>query len=177
MTDTERAGGAHRDGPAPRRRDSARVLVLDPRGRVLLFEVVDDHDHRALWITPGGGIEPGESLHEAASRELREETGLRVEPDALGGPVAVCRGEWTFRSERLVGEDAFFVLRVEGVDVDVKGWTDLEREVHRGWRWWSPDDLDATDAVVVPGGLAPLVRRLASGWAPARPEVLPWVAG
>ena len=34
------------------------------------------------WVLPGGGVEPGESLSEAISREVQEETGLRVDPQA-----------------------------------------------------------------------------------------------
>jgi 8-oxo-dGTP pyrophosphatase MutT (NUDIX family) len=162
----------------PLRRDSARVIVLDLAGRVLLLETYDDHDDRpAFWLTPGGGVEAGESIAGTAARELDEETGIRVPPDALGPPVAVARGEWTFRSTRLVGEDWFFALVTDEVTVRTDGWTPLEHEVHRGWRWWTLDELDATKAVVVPAGLAGLARRLAGGWRPADgPEPLGWLA-
>jgi 8-oxo-dGTP pyrophosphatase MutT (NUDIX family) len=162
----------------PLRRDSARVIVLDGAGRVLLLETYDDHDDRpAFWLTPGGGVEVGESLAATAARELAEETGIQVPPDALGAPVAVARGEWTFRSTRLVGEDWFFALVTDEVTVRTDGWTPLEREIHRGWRLWSVDELDATDAVVLPAGLAGLARRLACGWRPADgPEPLGWLA-
>ncbi|WP_250009824.1 NUDIX domain-containing protein [Actinoplanes sp. M2I2] len=47
------------------------VLVRDG-GRVLLQERSDDR----TWCVPGGVVEPGEQLEEAARRELLEETGL-----------------------------------------------------------------------------------------------------
>lgn len=57
---------------------AAGAVVTDPQGRVLL--VRRDHDpQRGRWSVPGGRVEPGESLGEAAAREVLEETGLRVE--------------------------------------------------------------------------------------------------
>jgi 8-oxo-dGTP diphosphatase len=40
---------------------------------------------RGVYTLPGGGVEVGENLHEAVVREVREETGLAVEPVALAG--------------------------------------------------------------------------------------------
>jgi 8-oxo-dGTP pyrophosphatase MutT (NUDIX family) len=51
---------------------AAGVLVWEDRQRVLLQRRSDDH----TWCIPGGAVEPGERLEEAARRELREETGL-----------------------------------------------------------------------------------------------------
>lgn len=60
-------------------RQAARVVLLDDRDRVLLFRGFDPAhpDRGSWWFTPGGGINPSESLEEAAPRELAEETGIR----------------------------------------------------------------------------------------------------
>jgi 8-oxo-dGTP pyrophosphatase MutT (NUDIX family) len=50
-------------------------VVLDPDGRVLLLRYDDPPPLGTHWLTPGGGIDPGETAREAALRELREETG------------------------------------------------------------------------------------------------------
>jgi 8-oxo-dGTP pyrophosphatase MutT (NUDIX family) len=163
------------EDPRRRRRDSARVVVLDAQGRVLLLETYDDVRDATFWITPGGGIEPGETLLEAALRELREETGLDLAPDALLGPVAVSRGQWQFRGTPLVGEDWFYAVVTDGFELDRSGWTELERELHRADRWWRPEELDATTEVIVPGGLGSLARSLVDGWAGGAPRELPWV--
>ncbi|WP_052851926.1 NUDIX hydrolase [Streptomyces avicenniae] len=55
------------------------LVVLRHAGRVLLVHV----RHRDCWELPGGGIEPGETPRQAAARELWEESGQRIAPDAL----------------------------------------------------------------------------------------------
>ena len=42
-----------------------------------------------LWTVPGGRVEKGEYLHEAVTREVKEETGLHVSPSALVGILEV----------------------------------------------------------------------------------------
>ncbi len=153
------------------------MIVLDGDGRVLLFFIRDPLDDRpGVWATPGGGIEPGETLAQAAARELSEETGLAVEPGLLGAPVAVTRGEWTFRGRRLYSEDWFFALRAEHFEPETSGWTDLEREVHRGWRWFTPGELEQPGSPVLPVGLAELIRTLGPDSGAGPPVELPWSA-
>ena len=153
------------------------MILVDELGSVLLFRVEDSQQAGpAVWITPGGGIESGESLIQAAVRELTEETGLSVAPQQLGEPVAACRGDWEFRGQPLYSVDWFFCLRTRRFEPSRDGWTDLEHELHTSWRWWTPAELDATDEAVLPSGLAALVRSIGVGEIPAEPIELPWVA-
>ena len=65
-----------------RTRPSARLLVLDPAGRILLFRFVHRRAARAgedYGATPGGAVADGETFEQAAIRELAEVTGIRVE--------------------------------------------------------------------------------------------------
>jgi 8-oxo-dGTP pyrophosphatase MutT (NUDIX family) len=62
-------------------REAARAIVLTPQREVLLLRV-SLPEESPFWITPGGGIEPGESVEACLRRELREEVGL--ERFALG---------------------------------------------------------------------------------------------
>src|SRR5215470_6606704 len=57
-----------------------RALVLDPAGRVFLVK----HSYVSGWHLPGGGVEPGETLLESLTRELREEGNIAItEPPQL----------------------------------------------------------------------------------------------
>lgn len=56
--------------------------VIVDNGRVLLVRRGTE-PAKGVWSIPGGLIETGEMLHEAVVREVREETGLTVEPIAL----------------------------------------------------------------------------------------------
>ncbi|MEL5957335.1 NUDIX domain-containing protein [Streptomyces sp. CLV115] len=159
------------------RRTSARVLLIDELDRLLLLKFHVDPEAPESghgWCTPGGGVEDGETLAEAAARELREETGLSVEPAALGSAVAETSGYADVGWAEGIFQDVFFQLRVTSHQVDATGQEAHERKYHAGYRWWPIVDLAATDETVYPFGLAKLVTELVAGHVPADPIQLPW---
>jgi 8-oxo-dGTP pyrophosphatase MutT (NUDIX family) len=139
---------------SPRARAAVRLLTVDARERVLLFGYRNPTTGEEFWATPGGGMEPGESLEDTARREFLEETGHAVEGDL--GPIIWRRshqfewnGEWIRQSE------VFFFYRVEELEVD----PDLE-DVRRaegiiGHGWFTLDELKE------PVGFNPAPRRIA----------------
>lgn len=157
-------------------RPTARLVVVDETGHVLLFRIVDPRDPTKppCWITPGGAIEPGESRVDAAARELREETGVAVDPADLGRPIAVCEGDWVFRGTPLHSTDWYFGLRTARFEPSDDGLDEVEQELHVAFRWWHPDDVEAPDEAIYPKGLAGLARSVARGDTPATPVELPW---
>ena len=69
-----------------RDRPTVRVLLLDADGRLLPMKgrLPGAPAGPAAWFTVGGGAEPGETVTEAAIREVREETGFT---EVAFGPV------------------------------------------------------------------------------------------
>jgi 8-oxo-dGTP pyrophosphatase MutT (NUDIX family) len=146
-----------------RRRLSARLLIVNDAGGLLLFRFVHKTGPLAgqdFWATPGGGVEEGETLDQAAVRELAEETGLRR--DSVG--VEVARREFTLQlpdGEHVTADERFFLVRVPDDSLSRTDWTALEREVMVEHRWWSREELAQTELTVWPENLVAMLDAVA----------------
>jgi len=60
---------------------SANVIVVNAQGEILMIRRTDNDN----WAVPGGGMDLGESIIDAAVRETREETGIACEITGLVG--------------------------------------------------------------------------------------------
>jgi 8-oxo-dGTP pyrophosphatase MutT (NUDIX family) len=151
----------------PLLRPASRLLVVDALDRLLLFRVEAGMGlPRPLWITPGGGCHPGEAHEEAAQRELWEETGIRAEP----GPCVWVRrhlfehgGIWLDEVER------FYVVRVGEAVVSTANFEPHEHAFMPEHRWWSHDEVAASDHWFAPRRLAELLPPILAGHYPPVP--------
>jgi 8-oxo-dGTP pyrophosphatase MutT (NUDIX family) len=145
--------------PEPVRRVGGRLLLIDPDGRLLLIHERTDEGDATFWITPGGGLEPGETPQQAAVRETYEETGIEITllPDA---PVTHSRvRSWSGDGVTYEQTDHFFTVSVAaGLTFAPAGLTDAERDLWLGYRWWTPAELRASDETFVPADVAELVQ-------------------
>jgi G:T/U-mismatch repair DNA glycosylase len=149
----------------PRLRIAARAIVVDESDRILLVRF--DFGDRVVWATPGGGIEEGESDEDALRRELSEEAGLDV---FELGPLVWTRthrvplggGRWDGQTER------YYLVRTPSFEpLPRLSWEELRGEGMTAVRWWTLDELEATDAVFAPRRLPQLVRELSVDGPPA----------
>ena len=143
-------------------RRAGRVLVIDAGGRVLLLHGFDPaRPDDPYWFTIGGGAEPGESLAQAAARELLEETGISADAAELGEPVWHEVTDFSYDGTSYRQEQDFFELRIGSAVVMTDGLDDEEAAVIDGHRWWTVAELEATKKMFYPRDLPSLLRELA----------------
>jgi len=138
-------------------RETARVILCKPSSEIFLLKTHFDPEVGLppRWITPGGGIDEGETVIQAAMRELAEETGLEVSPEALGELIWVTEGRWDWADGRNhhTYVDHFYLLQIQDFALDISGWTADEHRDVVEHRWWSLDDLKQSGESVSPPGL------------------------
>jgi 8-oxo-dGTP pyrophosphatase MutT (NUDIX family) len=85
------------------------TLIIVQDEEILLID--RQRNGRSYYVLPGGGVEPGESLAQAAIREAQEELSLAVEL----GPLLYTRPWDNGRLQQM--EYAFFVTHYDGQPV------------------------------------------------------------
>jgi TDG/mug DNA glycosylase family protein len=119
------------------RRAAVRALVVDPRGRTLLFRY--GNEYAQWWISPGGGQEPGESDEDTLLRELREECGLA---DVTVGPLVAEWEHWGLEEPGYgSGVSRLYLVRVPEFELAPE--CDLRAEGSLEERWFSPVEVSA----------------------------------
>lgn len=156
-----------------RERLTARVLLFDVDGRILLMRgrLPGKPPETAAWFTVGGGVDPGESLEQAAHREIAEETGFtEIE---LGPVVWLREGIGVLNTgEKVLFKENYLVARCIGGEPCRDGWADYETDLIDDIRWWSLDEIAASAERIYPERFVELLPAVAAGDYPNEPLVI-----
>lgn len=109
---------------------SANVVVVNDAGEILLIRRTDNDN----WALPGGAMDLGESLPDAARRETVEETGVEVEITGLVGIYTDPRHVIHYTSNGEVRQEFSVVFVAKPLSGQPTP-SDESREVH----WVAPD--------------------------------------
>lgn len=145
----------------PIQRTAGRMFLIDEDERVLLIhDRVDLEASNSHWIAPGGGLEAGETPAEAATREVYEETGLKVALPAETACMYTEEVSYTFAGKYIDQLNHYFLVRVpNGLQVRAAANTAEEKLVGLGHRWWPLAELEASDVVREPIAMVELIRQ------------------
>jgi predicted ATPase len=155
-------------------RRAARLIILDPLQRVLLFRNEDavpsnpdTPEIRRYWFNPGGGAQLDETVEQAALRELREETGITGV--SLGPCVWLGQYAGFLYGEPVLADQRYYLVRTPTADVDTSGLQPHERSNWREFRWWTIAELRATTDTILPDGFVDFLEPLLRGQIPSSP--------
>ncbi|MCL4298355.1 MAG: NUDIX domain-containing protein [Anaerolineae bacterium] len=152
-------------------RQAVRALLVSPEEELLLIKIVDPQSQRAFWLTPGGGMDPGESPAASLRREIFEETGLA---DFEIGPEVWRREHlFTWDGKAILQKERYYLVRVARFEPTLQHLPDeVERMAFGGFRWWRAADIEQTPEAFAPRGLSKLLQALLQNGPPPQPLVL-----
>lgn len=147
-------------------RPTVRLIVLNDRDEVLLFRL--EGAGGPFWMSPGGGLEAGESYEQAARRELKEETG--IEFAELGPWIWKGTDLWHAPNKTYRMIRRFYLVRLPDTpEVDISGLTGFEEKVTLDYRWWPIDEIRQSRERFSPRRMADLLTPLIAGEIPHPP--------
>lgn len=146
-------------------RSAVRAVMLTPDRRVLLMRVEEPVSGRNFWITPGGGIEDGEDAEACLQREIQEETGIA--DCRIGPPIWTRQHLFGWNGKTIDQHEVYYLIRL---DQFIPTMTDAkELMIHRGFRWWGIDEIQASSELFAPRKLGEWMAHLDQGGVPAEP--------
>lgn len=152
-------------------RNSARAVMINERGEMLLFKFAFHRrdGSKTLWVTPGGGLEEGESFEEALRREIFEETGVML--DEIGPWIWTKEMRFEGDGQPFLSHERYYLVMVAGYEPELDNMTDAEKGTLKDCKWWSAEELrqSADREPFSIAGLDRLLAEINAGMIPPQP--------
>ncbi len=152
-------------------RDTARIIVINPRREVLLVKYEDkrpanprEPQRLKFWVPPGGGVDDGETFEQAAIRELDEETSILL-PSI--GPCVWHHERDLVHAGDLKRHNLRYFIAHSG---NVKRLYNRTAEDIKDIRWWSLEAIRQSSEEFLPEPFAELLEPLLAGQLPPTPR-------
>jgi 8-oxo-dGTP pyrophosphatase MutT (NUDIX family) len=141
-------------------RETVRAILLTNANEVLLFRTHVPDKSEYFWVTPGGGLEPGESPEQGLRRQLREE--LSLDEFVMG--ALVWRRQLNWAGKRVCQRERCYVVRVDRFEPHP---SDDEGEALGQFRWRPAPELAPASERLTPLCLAQMVADYLTAGPPA----------
>ena len=138
-------------------RNSVKIILLNEKNEILLMcaddpktTTPDGKYHGKFWFLIGGEIKEGESIEEAAIRELHEETGI-TEEEVMFGPTV-----WYGDFELMLNEtlthlkQTFIVAKTKKENVSFTKLDHWEKNVLMKLEWFSLGKIKNCNEIIYP---------------------------
>ena len=152
-------------------RPAVRAILMTPDERVLLMRFQFRWRTKIVWLTPGGGLNPGESAEQALVRELREETGLEISHDAISSELWHRRHCVELGGRAVDQRERYFLVPVETFTPAPTALdAGEEADSFAGFEWWPIGEIPEKSNLFSPRGLGRHLRELLASGAPDEPR-------
>jgi len=147
------------------KRETVRAILLTDTHEILLLRIRPPDNGECFWITPGGGLEAGETPEQALRRELREELSLG---GFVMGPL-VWRRQHTFNwaGRRICQREQYHMVQVDRFEPHMAD--RAEAQALDRFRWWPASQLAHSSERLTPLSLAQIVARYLTDGPPQEP--------
>lgn len=153
-------------------RKSARAILINKENEILLFKFIfkEMFEEKVIWVTPGGGVEPGEDFEATLKRELFEETGLILK--SIGPWIWTKEVLFKGKESDFISYERYYLINTNNKDISFDNMTLNEVTTLKGFKWWSANELLSSKEEFFTSQLGKLFSEIIEGNIPKSPTVI-----
>jgi 8-oxo-dGTP diphosphatase len=153
-------------------RKSARAILINNENKILLFKFIFKEmlEEKVIWVTPGGGVEPGEDFEAALKRELFEETGLSFK--SIGPWIWTKEVLFKGKEREFISHERYYLIKINNTDISFENMTLNEVTTLRGFKWWDANELLSSKEEFFASQIGKLFSEIIEGNIPKSPTII-----